>query len=331
MIIASCPTRISFGSADHEPFSSEYGGIALNACIDKRIYIILRKRNRLEKNKYRISYSTTELCNDIQGIRHPLVRGALQMMEVDDPLEIIYTADVPARLGLATSSSMALALLKGLYFYKGIGVSNEKLAEDAYMLERVILGECGGFQDQYGCCFGGFNFLTGSCREVNRAAIFMDPGKAKELGDRMLLIYSGNQEDSTRVLPEQLELLKKGATIEETLEIKEIVQEIYYILLNRDFKPMDLAMPMNRAWDLKKKLSSSMSTPVIQKLEDIVKKICPTAGLRLVGSGGGRGFLLVLAPLDLCSVIKKAVHPNIVTAVNFDWEGAKAQNINFYR
>jgi D-glycero-alpha-D-manno-heptose-7-phosphate kinase len=327
MIIASCPTRISFGSADHEPFSREYGGIALNACINKRIYIILRKRTRLEKNKYRISYSTTELCNDIQEIQHPLVRGAMQMMEIDDPLEIIYTADVPARLGLATSSSMALALLKGLYFYKGIGVSNEKLAEDAYMLERVILGEVGGFQDQY-CCFGGFNFLTGSAQAVDRRPVFMEPGKAKELSDHMLLVYSGNQENSTKVLPEQLKLLKQGVTVEDTKQIKEIVQQMYNILSNRNFKPKHLMEPMDKAWQLKKRLSSSMSGPSIQNIEKAIREISPSVALRLVGSGGGRGFLLVLAEHpELAEDIRRGLEPNyIVSAVNFDWEGAKAQN-----
>jgi predicted metal-dependent hydrolase len=40
-----------------------------------------------------------------------------------DGLEIVYIADLPAKMGLATSSSLTVALLKGLYYYKQIGVS----------------------------------------------------------------------------------------------------------------------------------------------------------------------------------------------------------------
>jgi D-glycero-alpha-D-manno-heptose-7-phosphate kinase len=120
MIIASCPVRISLGSADHSPFAERYGGVALNFCIQEYVYTIVRKRTDLESSKYRVSYSRNEFCNSLNDIKHPLVREAIRKVGISDPLEIIHSSSIPSQLGLATSSSMAIALLKALFFYRNI-------------------------------------------------------------------------------------------------------------------------------------------------------------------------------------------------------------------
>jgi galactokinase/mevalonate kinase-like predicted kinase len=53
---------------------------------------------------------------------------------------------------------------------------------------------------------------------------------------------------------------------------------------------------MNEAWKLKKKLSDKMSSPQIAALENLVfNAYDDQVGMRLVGSGGGRGFMLLLS------------------------------------
>jgi D-glycero-alpha-D-manno-heptose-7-phosphate kinase len=329
MIVSSCPTRISLGSADHNPFAEKWGGCALNLCINKKIYVIIRKRNHLEEFKYRISYSKTQLCNEIDEIEHPLVREAIRFAGVTDPLEIIYTADVPAKLGLATSSAMSVALIKGLFHYRSVAVSPEILADYAYTLERDKLKEVGGFQDFY-CCFGGLQYLTGSPRKVVRKALPLTPDKADALRDHMLLIYTGNQELSYKVLPEQLKKLKKGTTLEETLQIKRLVEEMQALIQMSNFEPMHLAHALKDGWELKKKLSSTMTNEQITEVENKICSVFPQAGYRLVGSGGGRGFILVLAPPEHHDNIKKVVRPLKTFDFEFDWEGAKVITTNSF-
>lgn len=325
MIISSCPTRISLGSADHLPYSERYGGIALNIAIQKRVYVIIRQRNKLEQFKFRVSYSHTETCNEINEIQLPIAREALNMLNITEPLEIIYSADVPTQLGLGTSSSFALAVIKGLYKIKGLSISNELLAEKAYRLEREILNEVGGFQDQYSC-FGGINYLTGSPYNVKRETIRMNPDKAKNLEDHMLLIYTGVQTNSHDILQEQLAKLKKGDTIETTSKIKTLVEEMYAIMCMPDFLPLYLTHLLREAWELKKKLSSSMSSPIIRDIEHLILDIAPYAGYRLVGSGGGRGLMLViLKPEDRDILIRNS--GQFKTAkIKIDWEGSKITN-----
>jgi len=327
MIISSCPTRISLGSADHSPFAERWGGIALNFCINKRVYVVIRKRNSLERFKYRISYSKTELCNSIDEIENSIVRGALDMLDMDMPLEIIYSSDVPTRLGLGTSSSFTLAMLKGLYMLRNASICHEILADKAYKLERINLKEAGGFQDQYSC-FGGINYLTGSPPDVRRRSIPLGPEQAKDMEQHMLLIYTGKQGNSPEVLSDQLKKLKKGKTLEETIKIKRLVEEMFNILSTRGFSLMDLTYPMKEAWELKKKLASNMVGQEVEEIEQLILDVAPYAGYRLVGSGGGRGLVLALVkPEDRDKIIEKC--KSFKTApVEFDWDGAIVNVIN---
>jgi D-glycero-alpha-D-manno-heptose-7-phosphate kinase len=325
MIIASCPTRISFGSLDHSPYSENFGGVALSACIDKRVYILIRERNHLENYKYRISYSKTELCNSVEEIQHPIVREALLMLNIKDPLEIIYLSDVPAQSGLATSSAMTIALLRALYYYKNIGISADMLMYKAYELERVRLKEKGGWQDHISV-FGGLNYSVGSPFKVKREPLLLSPERMESLQQHLLLLYVGNAVSSHDILQEQLTNLKKGKTLEESSRIKKLVEEMSILIRRADFNPMYLAPALKEAWEYKKKLSSSITSPDIQKIEDVIKELCPSAGYRLIGAGG-RGLLMVLAePKDIKCIKETATAP--VLGFTFDFEGVKVTRIH---
>jgi D-glycero-alpha-D-manno-heptose-7-phosphate kinase len=319
LIIASCPTRISLGSADHSTFSEQFGGVALNFAIDKRIYVIIRRRNQLEKYKYRISYSKTELCNNIDEIKLSPVRETLKYLNIKFPIEIIYSADVPTRLGLATSSAFILALLKALYALQNKRVPTEILVDQAYHIERQLIGQVGGFQDYY-IAHGGVNYLTGRPHQVERRTVVLQPDIIQSLEDHLFMVYTGDQADSDAMLHDQLTKLKKGETLEQTLRIKCLVEEMHAILLSKSFKPLDLAYPMTEQWELKKQLSNNMVSEHVQRIEDIIRSNCDTAGIRLIGSGG-RGFILALVPAEIKSNLGFRLSPYKCSSFKIDWDG----------
>jgi D-glycero-alpha-D-manno-heptose-7-phosphate kinase len=251
----------------------------------------------------------------------------MKMLKIDDPMEIIYASDVPSKLGLGTSSAMAAAMLKALMYFKGWGVSTEMLVDYTYKLEREILNEVGGFQDQFAVCFGGFNYLEGRPNNVKRTSVALQPIQAQNLMDHMLLVYTGNNGQSSDILQDQLALLKCGETLDDTLHIKTMVQEMYSTLLNPNFSPMDLGYVMREAWELKKKLSKSMAGPRVKKIEDTVLGINSKAGLRLVGGGGDRGMVLILTQPEFMDEIKKELAPLKTSKVEFEYEGVTVRRM----
>lgn len=79
------------------------------------------------------------------------------MLNIDEPLQISTSADIPASSGLGSSSSFAVALLLGLHELLGQSPSAAQLAEEAAHVEIGMLKEPIGKQDQYSAAFGGLN------------------------------------------------------------------------------------------------------------------------------------------------------------------------------
>jgi D-glycero-alpha-D-manno-heptose-7-phosphate kinase len=222
---------------------------------------------------------------------------------------------------------MAAAVLKALMYFKGWGMSTEMLVDYTYRLERDILKEVGGWQDQIATCFGGINYSEGYPYNIKRTAVALHPQQANMLMNHMLLVYTGNNGQSSDILKDQLALLKCGETLDDTFHIKKMVHEMYAILEGPKFAPMDLGYVMREAWELKKKLSKSMAGPRVKSIEDTVLGINPKAGLRLVGGGGDRGMVLVLTQPEFMDEIKKELSPLKTSSVEFEWEGCTVRRM----
>ena len=80
MIITRTPYRISFvgGGTDLRNYYKNSQGKVLSTTIDKYIYVVIKRQVGIVEYKYRINYSTVEICNKINEIKHPIVREALK-------------------------------------------------------------------------------------------------------------------------------------------------------------------------------------------------------------------------------------------------------------
>lgn len=177
MIITKTPLRIGFvgGGTDIPAYYRNYGGALISAAINKYIYIIVNKKF---DSKIRISYSQTEIVDRIDEIKHPSVREALRFLNIDGGIEILSISDIPSHgTGLGSSSTFLVGLLNALHAYKSEYVTREELASEAVKIEREILREAGGKQDQYMAAFGGINMLNFNENEsvnVNPVALSID-------------------------------------------------------------------------------------------------------------------------------------------------------------
>ena len=141
MIITQTPFRMSFfgGGTDIESFFKKYGGAVISTTFDKYCYVNVRHLPRFFDYTTEISYSRTERVTDIQDIKHPAVRNAMEMLDMHE-LRLTYEADLPARSGLGTSSSFAVGMLNAFYALKGKYADKKKLADEAIYLERTLSG-----------------------------------------------------------------------------------------------------------------------------------------------------------------------------------------------
>ena len=102
-------------------------------------------------------------------------------MGIENGIELVSVADLPANSGLGSSSSFTVALLNALHAYKREFVPTKQLAEEACHIEIDVLGEPIGKQDQYAAAHGGICSYTDSLeRAAELAAEALRTGQAVE-------------------------------------------------------------------------------------------------------------------------------------------------------
>ena len=67
---------------------------------------------------------------------------------------------MPSLSGLGASSAFTVGILRILFELKNKNISNYALAKSAIFIEKKILNESCGYQDQFACAVGGFNEIN---------------------------------------------------------------------------------------------------------------------------------------------------------------------------
>jgi len=162
MILVRTPLRISFvgGGTDYpEVFESLPGGV-IGASIKKYVYVALNPLSPLSGEKFRFTYRETESVNQVEDFKHPVVRAYLKSIDWKSPINIATMADLPGKTGLGSSSSFTVAFIHAINEYSRNLLSSKELAAQAVHIERQVLGEPGGVQDQYHAAVGGFRHYS---------------------------------------------------------------------------------------------------------------------------------------------------------------------------
>lgn len=290
MIVTRTPVRIPLGGGgtDLPSYYTQYGGFLISAAIDKYIYITVNKR--FEKS-IRVSYSSTEIADSVDDIKHPIVREALRLLKIDSGIEITSIADVPSNTGLGSSSSFTVGLLNALHTYKNEKVNAKDLAEEACYIEIELLKEPIGKQDQYTAAFGGI-----ICLEIDRlGSVKTTPLKLSEdsldqLESNTLLFYTGIKRSASEVLGSQNKnaSLNQEKVIQGMHLIKKIGLEIKEAFEKEDLETFGKLLDQH--WQTKKTLSDKMTQDKIDQWYEIAKKNGALGG-KLMGAGGGGFFM----------------------------------------
>jgi len=290
MIISKTPLRMSFagGGSDIKDYYKTGYGAVVSTTINKYVYVTA---NRRFTDKIRVAYSKIEEVDNIDDIKHNLVRESLKMVGgLTKGLDITYSSDMlPAHegSGLGSSSSLIVGTLNALYALKKEYVSAKTLAEQACRIEIDILGHPIGKQDQYAAAFGGFNYIQFNKDEsVYINPIMMSDNTKRKLENNILLYHTGINTISKETLVEEKAKMNDNIDyINDMVKLAETTKK------NLNENNLDgFGELLHIGWEYKKKLASNMSNKLIDKYYDMAIKSGAKGG-RILGSGGG-GFLL---------------------------------------
>ena len=325
MILTRTPLRMSFvgGGSDMSSFYREETGAVLSTSIDKYIYIAVNKKF---DGLIRVSYSKTEEVHSIQDIAHPLVREALNMMDIREGIEIAGMADIPSRgSGLGSSSSYTVALLHALYAYKNQFVSKTTLAQQACEIEIERCGEPIGKQDQYAAAIGGLNLIRFHPDEsVSVDPVICQPGILNQFESSMLVFFTGRTRSASEILARQSEALKQA---DRKVLMRRMVELAY--LMKQDLESgsiSDIGELLHENWVLKTQLSNGISDAQIDHWYKTGRDHGAQGG-KLLGAGNG-GFMLFYAPTDRHEAIRRALPDLQPVTFRFDRNGSQ---IVFYQ
>lgn len=318
MVITQTPFRMSFfgGGTDFPEYYKKNGGAVISTTFDKYCYVSVRHLPRFFDYKNELIYSKIERVKSEDEIVHPAIRNAMKMMDMHE-LRITYDADLPARSGLGTSSSFAVGLLNAFYALKGKYADKRKLADDAIYLERVLCDESGGVQDQIAAAFGGLNRIDFDADGYRVSPIIISPERKRELNDSLLLFFTGFSRFSSDIQEGTKKAIKDKEA--ELKEMYALVDEAEAVLTDKSKSLSEFGRLLNHTWELKRGISSSIST---DSIDSLYKKAMEAGALggKLLGAGGG-GFLLFFAEPDARSSVMKAMDELLHVPFEFENNG----------
>ena len=305
MIITRSPYRISFfgGGTDYHTWYEEHGGEVLSTSINHYNYISCRYLPPFHPEyKNRIAWRILEYPNSIEEVQHNAIRGALKYYDVKRGVELSNQCDLPARSGLGSSSTFSAALIMAIKALKGKMISKEDLALETINLERNVLKENVGIQDQIATVYGGLNhIIINQAGEFKVEPIIINEKRKQHFNDHLLLFFTGVSRTSSEVCKKQIDSAKNNT--KQLTRMQEMVSDAIQILTGGRLE--DFGELLHESWMLKRSLTDNISTSYIDEIYKTAVQNGATGG-KVLGAGGG-GFMLFFAKPEYHSRIKDSL------------------------
>lgn len=322
MLISRAPVRISFfgGGTDYPEYFLRYGGAVLATAIDKFCYLTASPfPSQLFDYTIRLSYRQVELVKNVTEIQHNVYRECLRFCGLEQDIELHNVADLPAFTGLGSSSTFTVALLHALHSFKGEFVRPLDLAYEAIYVERKLLLDRVGCQDQLMAAVGGFNlveFRTETDIVVHKVPI--SPQRLAEFEQHLFVVFTGIKRRASEVVAHQLDKVMDNTDILKNM--RKMVDDGWNILTSNQSLSA-FGELLHQAWMAKRSLSQVISNPDIDELYQQGINAGAWGG-KLLGAGAG-GFLLFFAPPEAHSQLRSTFGNKQVLQVKVNAPGSE--------
>jgi D-glycero-alpha-D-manno-heptose-7-phosphate kinase len=156
---ARAPLRLGFagGGTDVSPYCDTFGGCVLNATIGMFAHCSIEVRNDSRVCFRALDGEETFECDadtDLalsgslalhKAVHRRIVRQFLGGATL--PVTVMTSSDAPAGSGLGSSSTLVVAMIEAYRELLALPLGEYDVAQLAYLIERVDVGQAGGRQD----------------------------------------------------------------------------------------------------------------------------------------------------------------------------------------
>lgn len=322
MIIARAPLRISFfgGGTDFPEYFHTEGGAVLAAAIDKYSVVTASPfHSVLFDYSIKVSYRKNETVASPADIEHPVFRECLRLLKFEKDIELHTVADLPAFTGLGSSSTFTVSLLHALHAYKGDQVTPLDLAYEAIHIERRLLGECVGCQDQTTAAVGGFNVLEFRTEtDIRVHPLGLTATRLAEFQAHLLVAYTGVKRRAADIEVKKLKgFQQNAATLRRMRGMVDIGQDI----LSSSVSLERFGRLLHESWLAKRSLENTVSNYEIDDLYHLGLQAGAWGG-KLLGAGGG-GFVVFVAPPEAHAAIRCALASKYLLDIKLNAPGSE--------
>jgi D-glycero-alpha-D-manno-heptose-7-phosphate kinase len=293
--------------------------MVVSATIDKYLYISLNKKF---DDSIRVSYSTTEIVDDIESLKHDIVKHTLRYFDVTKGIELASISDLPSNgTGMGASSAFAVGLIKAIEAYKFSDdyLCKGSLAELACQIEITLCKKPIGKQDQYACAYGGFNTHIFGADKVYSKRITLDEDIKNYMEQNLILLHTSKGRSADDILKNQSKRMTDNKKSFDNIKcMVDLAKQFEIDLNNKNLN--HFGEMLDYSWQLKKEVSDDISNLEIDEMYEDAKN-CGAKGGKILGAGGG-GFMLLFADPKAQQKIKEKFYNNKPFNFKFDFSGA---------
>lgn len=321
MIIYKTPYRIPLagGGTDIDLYYKKRGGKLISFTFDQYIYTFLSQRPLDEK--ILVQTTKSEFSENLTEVKHNTIKEVLRYFKITKKIQIGTFSTIPTKSGLGTSSSQMVGFINNFLKLKKKRMKLKDVVKLAYKIERKIIGDDGGWQDQITAAYGGIIKI-----DINKKGNFfvkkikISKNKILKFEKHFILIFTEEVRRSSKIISKQRKKSNINNVIKLYDKLKEKVPIMEKALKEGDVKKIGIIF--NEHWKIKRNLTKSISNNYLDNLYVKLMKSNLFYGGKIIGAGGG-GFFLMVCKNKNSSINFLKKEKIKYTNIKFEFSGSK--------
>lgn len=332
VIRSKSPVRISFGGggSDTTNYFQHNTGATLNSAISIFAHTILKRRKDKKIILHSLDLNESVISNNFEEFlskknNFGLIQSVLKLINPKFGFELVIYSDFKMKSGLGGSSAVVASILGCFNELRLDQWTLHELAELAFQAERLYFNVAGGWQDQYATVFGGLNFI-----EFNKSRNTIHPLRLSsniraEFEECLLLCNTKLTHESGEIHIDQKKQMENTNNIEKVKLNVDLAYKMRNCLLRGEL--YNFGKLMNESWEIKKSLSSKISSKYLDNIYTTAIKNGALGG-KLLGAGGGGCFLFFIDPFKRKHIVNCLKNLNLeILPLIFENDGLSSWRI----